>query len=125
MTLIKSDAQVKDEMIRNLNQSEPKLFGVIFIQDDNNPLWWNFYFGINFRGDVREFKGQAKVYDEGSDYGIDYGRVSKLWIKEQGKGGHVMFEYDRGPDYWISPEFFHEVMDEILASLETLPYYNK
>ena len=37
----------------------------------------------------------AKVYDEGSQYGIGEGRISKLTLKENGK---VIYNYDRGED---------------------------
>ena len=37
----------------------------------------------------------AKVYDEGSEYGIDGGRVSKLIIK---RDGETVCNYDRGWD---------------------------
>jgi len=39
------------------------------------------------------------VYDEGSEYGIDGGRVSKLEIRQDGK---TVVNYDRGWD--IEPE---------------------
>ena len=38
---------------------------------------------------------EAKVYDEGSQYGINEGRISKLTLKENGK---VIYNYDRGED---------------------------
>ena len=37
----------------------------------------------------------AKVYDEGSEWGIDGGRVSKLMIK---RDGEIVCNYDRGWD---------------------------
>ncbi len=37
----------------------------------------------------------AKVYDTGSEYGIDGGRVSKLMVKRDGK---IVCNYDRGWD---------------------------
>jgi hypothetical protein len=37
----------------------------------------------------------AKVYDEGSEWGINAGRVSKLWISKDGK---TVCNYDRGWD---------------------------
>ena len=40
-------------------------------------------------------KYQVKAYDEGSEYGINGGRISKLWIKMDGK---VITNYDRGWD---------------------------
>ena len=41
----------------------------------------------------------AKVYDVGSQYGIDGGRISKLMIKINGK---ITANYDRGWD--VEPE---------------------
>ena len=37
----------------------------------------------------------AKVYDEGSQYGINEGRISKLTLKVNGK---VIYNYDRSED---------------------------
>lgn len=37
----------------------------------------------------------GKGYDEGSQYGINEGRISKLTLKENGK---VIYNYDRGED---------------------------
>ena len=36
-----------------------------------------------------------KQYEEGSEYGINGGRISKLTIK---RGGRVVYNYDRGED---------------------------
>ena len=41
----------------------------------------------------------AKVYDEGSEFGINNGRISKLEIR---KDGELILNYDRGWD--IKPE---------------------
>lgn len=37
----------------------------------------------------------AKVYDVGSQYGIEGGRISKLMLKENGE---IIYNYDRGLD---------------------------
>lgn len=37
----------------------------------------------------------AKVYDEGSQYGIEGGRINKLTLKVNGE---VIYNYDRGLD---------------------------
>ena len=42
-----------------------------------------------------KLKWSAKVYDEGSAYGIKGGRISKLGISQDGK---VVCNYDRGWD---------------------------
>lgn len=45
------------------------------------------------------FKWEAKIYNEGSEYGINNGRVSKLFVKN---GESYVITYDRGWD--IEPE---------------------
>jgi hypothetical protein len=56
----------------------------------NNP-----YPSSKFAIDGEEYEYCAKVYDTGSEYGIDGGRVSKLQIK---RGGTEIVAYDRGWD---------------------------
>lgn len=76
-----------------------------------DPLW--------VRGEGGGYKYQAKVYNEPSDYGIDGGRVSKLFIYEP--RGAAVVEYDRG---WgmrpKSPEVT-KVYKEIMQKLKQLP----
>lgn len=52
----------------------------------------------------------AKVYDEGSQYGIEGGRISKLTLKANGK---IIYNYDRGED--VPPQ--NEVAEIALAIL--------
>ncbi len=52
----------------------------------------------------------AKVYDTGSRYGIDGGRISKLTLKADGK---VIYNYDRGED--VPPQ--NEAAEMALAIL--------
>ena len=62
---------------------------------DNSKLWHEGalkVYGSNYRY-------WAKVYDEGSEYGIDGGRVSKLMIKQDNR---IVVNYDRGWD--IEPQ---------------------
>lgn len=72
----------------------------------------------------REFKkgdysGVAKVYDEPSQYGINGGRISKLWLEHKGK---PILNYDRGWDtksgqFELADE--HKAFyDELLSALE-------
>ena len=50
--------------------------------------------GKAFRGDeVWHF--QVKHFDNPSQYGINGGRISKLWLKKEG-AGDARLEYDRG-----------------------------
>ena len=56
--------------------------------------------GIPFgKGETKIAHWWAKVYDEGSAYGINEGRISKLMIKIDGK---TTLSYDRGWD--IEPD---------------------
>ena len=54
-------------------------------------MWKEGVILINHRG----YHYWVKQYDEGSQYGIDGGRVSKLMIK---RGGEIVCNYDRGWD---------------------------
>ena len=63
------------------------------------------------------YEYQVKHYDEGSRFGINGGRVSKLWIAARGGviGRKVVVSYDRGWD--IKPEDgseAYEVMQDLL-----------
>ena len=57
----------------------------------NNKLWREGALKVK----NTSFRYWAKVYDEGSEYGIDGGRVSKLMIKHDSK---IVCNYDRGWD---------------------------
>lgn len=46
-------------------------------------------------GRIGNCKFEAKIFDEGSEFGIDGGRISKLWI---GRGNKTICNYDRGWD---------------------------
>ena len=68
---------------------------------------------------------QAKVYNEPSTFGINYGRVSKLAISKTDKRNEneeffpqMCFNYDRGLDFDRTPP---GLLDEIVAELENLP----
>ena len=45
----------------------------------------------------RKYKYWVKHYDEGSEFGIDGGKISKLTIRELG-GGKDLYNFDRGLD---------------------------
>lgn len=68
---------------------------------------------------------QAKVYDVGSVYGVNNGRVSKLCIGKTDRRDpnkaffdQMDFNYDRGLDFSnLSDEFVNEIVEE----LENLP----
>ena len=70
-------------------------------------------------GEVDGYRFQAKVFDEGSEYGINGGRISKLWMAKilepwMTTGGAII-EYDRG---WSTAD--GEEADEELI-LATVP----
>lgn len=44
-----------------------------------------------------------KHYDKPSDYGIDQGRISKLWLREVGESNSLL-NYDRGWDMGYTPD---------------------
>ena len=66
-----------------------------------NRLWKEGTIGIPVNGgkETKIAHYWAKVYDEGSIYGIDEGRISKLQIKIDGQ---TVVSYDRGWD--IEPD---------------------
>jgi hypothetical protein len=79
----------------------------VFNNDDN----W-------IEGVIGDYKFMAKHFDEGSSYGIDNGRVSKLEIwKGDYDFRNVLVNYDRGWD--VEPEtdeikkVFNSLMDRL------------
>lgn len=61
----------------------------------------------------RDYKFHAKVYDSGSAFGIDGGRISKLDVR---RNGELVIQYDRG--WSIEPRGRRErkVLKAIVAS---------
>lgn len=70
---------------------------------NNESLWKKGQITITTEGSEELYTWEAKVYDEGSKYGINGGRVSKLWVQ---KDGVVVCNYDRGWD--IEPASYAE-----------------
>lgn len=68
--------------------------------------------GAWISGMIEGYKISAKVYTEGSEYGIGGGKVSKLWAKNI-KTGKV-YEYDRG-DEWgpLEPALKRHIVDQL------------
>ena len=62
-------------------------------------------------------KYQVKAFDKGSEYGINGGKISKLWIRLDGK---VIASYERGWD--IKPDENSQV--EQIAYCIVLESYN-
>jgi hypothetical protein len=54
-------------------------------------MWKEGVILINHRG----YRYWVKHFEEGSQYGIDGGRISKIMIK---RGGEIVCNYDRGWD---------------------------
>ena len=67
---------------------------------------------VEWHGDKLHW--EAKVFDRGSIWGIDGGRVSKLLIYDE-KDGAVLWNYDRG---WMSAA---APQDLVLKILENFP----
>lgn len=76
-------------------------------------------------GFVGRFVFEAKMFDEGSDFGINNGRVSKLFVREKlslHSWDAVIISYDRGWDVQPKPNTFaSEVLDAILELCENAP----
>ena len=65
------------------------------------------------KGTVGKYRWEAKVYDEGSHFGIGDGRISKLIII---LGKKWVFNYDRGFDFAdCSVDILFKVLDNIFA----------
>jgi hypothetical protein len=80
-------------------------------------------------GDCGNYRYEAKVYDEGSIFGIDDGRISKLSVQKIVKIDDriekpIVANYDRGWD--IKPESENDTLitDLICMAMEDLPPEN-
>lgn len=85
----------------------------------NTPTITNFPTDSNWvSGSCSSFTFEAKLFDDGSEFGINEGRVSKLEIVDQ--FGGVQVRYDRGWD--IEPEaHVKKEFDAIMQLLENSP----
>lgn len=72
--------------------------------------------GTWYTGWVDDYMFEAKVYDTGSEYGIDGGRISKLWIYGAFFRDTVA-SYERGWDVEPESEDARDALDAILAAL--------
>lgn len=75
--------------------------------------------GSAVRGNGETVYFEAKVYDLGSEYGIDDGRVSKLWIKD-------VYSYDRGDEEFVDERdelATRLLVEAIVEKLEQLPKF--
>jgi len=69
---------------------------------------------------------QAKVFDNGSKFGINHGRISKLtvWKNELGRRDSdrvIIANYDRGWDVQPTDETAKDVLQRIVTGLEDTP----
>ena len=67
--------------------------------------------------DGKNYEINAKVFDKGSDYGIDKGPVSKLWIKDTNSNARCIVNFDRSWD--VKPtdenkEVYNKVLNAVI-----------
>ena len=68
----------------------------ILVTSVEKPQFGNVVNGIIIRNDIEIAKFTIKKFDEGSKYGINGGKISKLFIQESNK--NILACYDRGWD---------------------------
>lgn len=96
--------------------------------ESENAYFTRFESGTNWcDGKVGKYNFQAKLFDEGSTFGIENGRVSKLSIwdeekrqKEQNFCNACVVNYDRGWDIKPSNEI-KPYFDAVMTLLENSP----
>ena len=73
-------------------------------------------------GNIDSFRFQAKVFDIGSKYGIDGGRVSKLFVWDASIGfSSCIISYDRRWELKPKNDEQQEILRACLDYLEALP----
>jgi len=77
--------------------------------------WQNWITGM-----VGGYGFQAKIYDEGSELGIDGGRVSKLWVRDEATR-LVAMNYERGWDVRPKTAAHRRLLTALLEYLAALP----
>ena len=71
-------------------------------------MWHEGLIGVpSSDGSIKKVLYQVKVYDEGSEFGIGGGRISKLWL---GIDGQRVANYDRGWDLEPTCEEAHAAL---------------
>lgn len=63
-------------------------------------------------GEIGNCGFEAKVYDEPSEYGIEGGRISKLFVRD--KQRNVILSYDRGWDVQPTDELGKNILETIM-----------
>jgi len=71
-------------------------------------------------GTAGGYRFQAKIYDEGSEFGINESRVSKLWVKDEAQHQAIM-NYERGWDVRPKTAAHRHLLEALLEYLEALP----
>ena len=68
-------------------------------------------------GTIGKYEYHAKVYDTGSRFGINGGRVSKLEVRNT-KTGREVINYQRGWDLkpWWSKKLVNRILAEVTAA---------
>ena len=82
---------------------------MVFTKFDNSTNW--------VEGVLDNYRFEAKLYDDGSIFGIDDGRVSKLSIC----GEDIIVHYDRGWDIEPKTDKDREIFELVLEFLESSP----
>lgn len=75
--------------------------------DVEHPVWVSGYYG--------NYRYQAKVYDEPSEFGIARGRVSKLSVYDKDR---EIIHYERG---WYFGENIISLYQPLITELERIP----
>jgi hypothetical protein len=71
-------------------------------------------------GTINGLKFNAKVFDEGSEFGINEGRVSKLYILDEAQR-KIVLNYERGWDVRPKTAADRRTLAALLEYLEALP----
>ena len=88
---------------------------VTITRDNRKEDYW-------IHGTVGDFKFEAKMFDEGSVYGIDHGRVSKLWmVRALPNNGREIVSYERGWDVRPKSPEAKAAFSELMGKLKNLP----
>jgi hypothetical protein len=72
-------------------------------------------------GEAEGYPFEAKVCDVRSEYGIDDGRVIKLFIHKKDGTGDLLADYQRGWDIYPHNKKTEAIANRLLTRLEKLP----
>lgn len=71
------------------------------------------------KGQINDYEYEAKVFEEGSKYGINEGNISKLCIK---KDNEYIANYDRGWDIEPITDEHKHILNQVVDRLEELQF---